>query len=89
VSFANGFVLFAFGLTAKMSAEVTVTLSKDSWSREGLDTTRRQLRMTADFCSIYFNDGTALLGLITMEPVIQSRHCFLIYDQGHILSNYI
>jgi hypothetical protein len=30
VSFANGFVLFAFGLTAKMSAEVTVTLSKDS-----------------------------------------------------------
>jgi hypothetical protein len=45
--------------------------------------------MTADFCPIYFNDCTALLGLITMEPDIRSCHFFLIYDQGHILSNFI
>jgi hypothetical protein len=51
--------------------------------------TWRQLGMTADFCPIYFNDCTALLGLITMEPVIQSHNFFLIHDQGHILSNSI
>jgi hypothetical protein len=61
----------------------TATVEKD-WTR-----TRCQLRMTAVFCPIYFNDCTALLGLITMEPVIRSRHLFLIHDQGHILSNYI
>jgi hypothetical protein len=28
--------------------------------------------MTAYFCPLYFNDCTALLGLITMKPVIRS-----------------
>jgi hypothetical protein len=42
---------------------------------------RHQLRMTADFCPLYFNDCTALLGLITMEPVIQSGQFFLIHGQ--------
>jgi hypothetical protein len=58
----------------------TARVEKD-WTR-----TRCQLRITADFCPLYFNDCTALLGLITMEPVIRSRNFFLIHDQGHILS---
>jgi hypothetical protein len=45
------------------------------------------LHMMAYFCQLYFNDCTALLGLITMKPVIRSGHFFLIHDQGHILSN--
>jgi hypothetical protein len=47
------------------------------------------IRMTANFCPLCFNDCSALLGLITMEPVIQSGQFFLIYGQGHILSHSI
>jgi hypothetical protein len=57
---------------------------KHYWTR-----TRRQLRMTADFCPHYFIDCTALLGFITMEPVIRSGQFFLINGQGHIFSNSI
>jgi hypothetical protein len=61
----------------------TARVEKD-WTR-----TQRQLRMTADFCPLYFNDCIALLGLITMEQVIRSGQFFLIYGQGHILNNSI
>jgi hypothetical protein len=61
----------------------TARVEKD-WTRPC-----RQLRMTADFCPIYLNDCTAILGLITIELVIWFRHFFLIRDQGHILSNSI
>jgi hypothetical protein len=44
----------------------TARVEKD-WTRN-----RRQLRKTDDFGRFYFNDSTALLGLITMEPVIRS-----------------
>jgi hypothetical protein len=46
----------------------TARVEKD-WTR-----TQRQWRMTTDFCSLHFNDCTALLGLITMEPVMWSGH---------------
>jgi hypothetical protein len=59
----------------------TVRVEKD-WTRK-----RRQLRKTADFRSLYFNECTALLGLITIEPVIRSGQFFLIQGQRHILSN--
>jgi hypothetical protein len=44
----------------------TARVEKD-WTRN-----RRRLRMTADLCPVYFNDCTALLGLIIMEPHIRS-----------------
>jgi hypothetical protein len=55
-------------------------------AREEKDWTRRRwkLRKTADFSSLYFNDFndcTALLEAITMEPVIRSSQVFLICGQ--------
>jgi hypothetical protein len=61
----------------------TARVEKD-WTRN-----QRKLRITADLCPLYFNDCTALLGLITMEPHIRSGQFFLIPGQGHILSNSI
>jgi uncharacterized protein (UPF0335 family) len=37
---------------------------------------RLQLGKTADFCPLDFNECTALLGLITMEPVIRCGQFF-------------
>jgi hypothetical protein len=49
--------------TSYLARPRTARLEKD-WTRK-----RRRLRKTADLSPLYFNDCTALLGLITMDPI--------------------